>query len=139
MRTLEPLSSSASDNNSNIEKALLQYDSYIVMQVKTIVRRNFSNMVHPELLDLEIDEIIQLTRIRLWHALENGPITNYRGYIQKIIKSVLIDRNRQLKPLLPLPTNQDGELNQGSLVINPGEGMGDPEQEIVVAECITET
>jgi hypothetical protein len=48
---------------------------------------------------------------------------------------------RRHKPILPLPTDEDGELYFGSVMVMPSEGMQDPadelEREEVIADRIT--
>jgi RNA polymerase sigma factor (sigma-70 family) len=116
-------------------KIIEQYNSFIVTHSRMMVYRYFG---YSDFLDQEVDEMSQLVRIKFWRVLLKYPITNYPGYILKVIKSVLIDRIRQSKDLLPLPINEEGELIQGHLIVSTGDGMGNPEEEVVAVECLNQ-
>ncbi len=100
------------------EAILKRFDWYIGMQTKRVVRR-YPALAKPDVIDLEIDELMQRVRIKFWRALERRPILYPHNYIKRIIRSEIIDMQRQRKPSVSLPTDDDQwlfwELN--SLVI----------------------
>ncbi len=100
------------------EAILKRFDWYIGMQTKRVVRR-YPALAQQDVIDLEIDELMQRVRIKFWRALERRPILYPHNYIKRIIRSEIIDMQRQRKPSVSLPTDDDQwlfwELN--SLVI----------------------
>jgi len=62
-----------------------------------------------------------------------------RAYISTTVKSVLIDTKRKHKPTQALPTNEDGELYQGNLLIKQCQEVQDPADIIVQKEALTES
>lgn len=135
------VSAIASDYDANeIEEILRQNDSYIFALAQEKISRH---LVSPEVLDLEINELAQRSRIKLWRTLQKRPITHIRAYIRCIVHSETIDMARSYKPSLPLPVDEDGELYQGDVIVTASEGMQDPlyelEQKEMTAEYITQT
>lgn len=131
---------SAYDDNFDVDKMLEDYDAFIV----ALARKNVPyNVTSPEVLDLDIDELAQNTRIKLWIASEKKRITNLKTYIRCIVRTQSVDMVREHQPVLPLPTDEDGELYHENLLVTPGKGMQDPleelEQEEMIAEYITKT
>jgi len=59
---------SEKESDSDIQEILVRFDPYIIMLVKNKASSS-SNIARPEVLDLEIDEIIQRVRIKFWQAL----------------------------------------------------------------------
>lgn len=129
------------DNGSDQqEKILKEYEPYI----RTLVWKQLPrNMIHPDVLDLDVDELVQNSRVKLWLALKKRQVTSIKAYIRSIVHSEIVDMMRRRHPTLPLPLDEDGELYQGNVIATPGEGMCDPayevEQEELVAEDILET
>jgi DNA-directed RNA polymerase specialized sigma24 family protein len=129
--------SSAYDSDYDADELLERNDAYIVALARKKVPRN---MIHPEMLSDEIDELAQKIRIKLWQASQKKKITSPMSYISCIAHSESVDMVRQRKFVLPLPVYEDGEIYQGNLMISPDEGVQDPaeklEQEEVVIEWI---
>jgi DNA-directed RNA polymerase specialized sigma24 family protein len=130
---------SAYNDNFDVDKMLEDYDAFIV----ALARKNVpSNVTSPEVIDLDIDELAQNTRIKLWIASEKKRITNLKAYIRCIIRTQSVNMVREHQPVLPLPTDEEGELYQGNLLVTPSEGMRDPveelEQEEMIADYIAE-
>lgn len=124
------------DSDPTPEEILVRYNSYIVALVEKMARRS-SNIARTEVLDLEIDEIVQRVRIKLWHALEGKHIEHYQAYIRTMVRNEFNDLSRKRKPPLPLLTDEDGELYMGDGVdamITESEGMGDPADEFEAGE-----
>ncbi len=111
----------------DIEATLAEYDQYLTRQVHDCMRSH-SDVIRPEVLDLETDELVQKVRIKFWHALEGKPIDYPKTYIKRIVNSEFIDMVRRIKPnyTLDLPVDEEGEIYQGHMLITPSSGMADP-------------
>lgn len=127
---------SEDDSDPTPEEILARYDHFIVALVEKMARRS-SNIARPEVLDLEIDEIVQRVRIKLWRALVDKHIEYPQAYIRTIVRNEFNDIPRKRRPPLPLLTDEDGELHLGEGVdamITESEGMGDPAHEFEAGE-----
>ena len=87
------------------EAILRRLDGYIISQVHRL-GRCYSRDIHPAVLDLELDEIIQRVRIKLWQALEKRVIYYPYAYIKLIIQSEFIDMKRRQKPYLSVSIDE---------------------------------
>jgi RNA polymerase sigma-70 factor (ECF subfamily) len=66
-----------------------RFSSYIRSQIQKYFSSNQN---------LDIDDILQETRIKLWKIVQNEKkITNYASYIRKIVNTSIMDFFRQLK------------------------------------------
>lgn len=130
------------DADASVEELLTQFDPYIIALVKHMARRR-SNVINSAVADLEIDEIIQQTRIKFWRVLNQRRIENPKAYIRSIVFNLFNDMLRQRKSSLPLPVDEEGELYAGTVIIAPQDGMVDPaneyEQEEAVATLLART
>jgi len=124
---------------NEIDEILRQNDGYIVAWAREKVPRHIAS---PEVLDLEIHELAQRTRIKLSRTIQKRAITHLSAYIRCIVHSASMDMVRSYKPDLPLPVDEDGELYQGDVLVALSEGMRDPlyelEQKEMAAEYITQ-
>ena len=124
---------------NEIDEILRQNDGYILTLAREKVPRHIAS---PDVLDLEIHELAQRSRIKLWRALQKRHITHVKAYIRRIVHSESMDILRSYKPDLPLPVDEDGELYQGDVLVALSEGMRDPlyelEQKEMAAEYITQ-
>ncbi len=118
-----------------IDEILRQNEDYIVTLARDKVPRHIAS---PELLDLEIQELAQRSRIKLWKTLQKNHITYIKAYIRCIVHSVSMDMIRGFKPDLPLPLDEEGELFQGNVLVALGEGMQDPLYELEQKERVAE-
>lgn len=128
------------DSDPTPEEILAQYDSYIVALVEKMARRS-SNIARPEVLDLEIDEIVQRVRIKFWNALQSKHIEHHQAYIRAIVRNEFNDISRKRKPPMPLLTNEDGELYMGDRVdatITENTEMTDPADAFEACENLDE-
>lgn len=136
MDTLEPRSSSH-NKCTDAEQILEQFDAYIVTLARKMIPRT---IVSPNVLDLEIDELAQKVRVKIWLSCQKRYITNPKSYIYRTVYTESIDMLRQHKPTTPLPMDEDSELYQGNLLVQAGEEMQDPasmvEEEETLAEYI---
>ncbi|HLI91593.1 MAG TPA: sigma-70 family RNA polymerase sigma factor [Ktedonobacteraceae bacterium] len=88
--------------------------------------------------DQRIDDLIQLSRIKLWQAARARPIANPRAYIRCVVKSAYVEIMRQKKTGEQLPVNEEGELTGGQPLFEPGEEMRDPLDVIEAREAFRE-
>jgi len=84
------------------EAILRDVDGYVIMQAHKLIdlhvrrRYEWTNT-------LDVDELAQRARIKLWKALErNNDIVHLYSYIRHIVYSEFIDMQRQQKHYLPL-------------------------------------
>lgn len=135
-------SAAPSQEGDFISAFLEEYDVYI----QSLVRTQFPFAIFAtDIADLELDEMVQCIRIKLWLILQNRPICHPKSYIGCTVHTMLIDQTRKRRQF-PLPVNDDGEMNSGTLLITPGQGMRDPAYEVDAQivdpdtlECITTT
>lgn len=92
-----------SDTNAFLEKQ----HGYIVALARQKVPRN---IVHPDMLKDEIDELVQSSLIKLWLALRKKEIVNLQGYINSIVRTQVVDMVRRHKPFISLSLDEEGEL-----------------------------
>ena len=131
---------SPDDSDPSEEEILAQYDTYIIFLAWHFVNSN-SKFVHPAVLDLLIDDLIQISRIKLWLALRKGvSIHNLKGLIRQIVHNEFINLVRQHKPTLSQPLDDDGELRKGNLIIAKSADPDNPERivelELTVVELL---
>ncbi len=118
------------------EAILRRLDGYIISQVHRL-GRCYSRDIHLAMLDLELDEIIQRVRIKLWQALEKRDIRYPYAYIKLIIQSEFIDMKRRQKPYLSVSideglTHAEVEIATRHMA-DPAETMA---QQIDAATCL---
>ena len=136
MESLDLLPPHAYDNDP-VDEILVRLDPYIVALVENMARRS-SSIARPEVLDLEIDEIVQKVRIKLWKALTEKLIAYPRAYIRAIVSNEFNDIPRKRKAPLPLPTDEDGEIHLGTTLLAEKEGMSDPAYAFELEEGLNE-
>ncbi len=126
------------DSRTQYDETLKQINSYIL----DVVRRKIPRAIIPSaVLDLEIDEIAQRTRIKLWQAMQREHISNVRSYVNSIVYTETIDFIRRYKPIIPLPLDEYGELYQEHILATLSQPNPDPtelfEQEETYYHLIT--
>ena len=98
-----------------------------------------SKFVHPAVLDLLVDDLIQISRIKLWLALRKGvSIHNLKGLIRQIVHNEFINLVHQHKPSLSLPLDDDGELRQGKLITARSADLDNPESIVELEMTVVE-
>ncbi|HLX57464.1 MAG TPA: sigma-70 family RNA polymerase sigma factor [Ktedonobacteraceae bacterium] len=132
-----PYGVGADDSDPDPQETLVRYNNFIVALVEQLALRS-SNLARPEVLDLEIDEIAQRVRIKLWHALEDKYIEHPKAYIRTMVRNEFNDLARKRKPPLPLITDDDGELFMGDVKVAENPGMADPADEFEESESLRE-
>lgn len=96
----------ATARRDSSEAILSRLDSYIVSQVHRL-GCYYVRDIRPEVLDLELDEVVQRVRIKLWQAIEKREIHYPYAYIRLIIQSEFIDMIRRQRPSLWLSIDQE--------------------------------
>lgn len=114
---------SAYDSDSDTVELLERLDPYIVSLVRMRVPRN---VVRPETLADEIEDLIQKVRIKLWLTLQKKQVNNLKAYVKCIVFTEAIDMVRQYRSVLSLPLDEVGELNQGNLIFAASDETQDP-------------
>lgn len=136
---VQNISATTNDTINDSTALLEQFDPYIIMQGEAYGRTH-SHFAHPAILDLEIKEVIQRVRIKLWEKLQaQYPITHYKTYIKTMIHHAFIDEMRKKKYCFPLLIDEYGEI-EGTLVTMYSEYTLDPastfEQRVEADELI---
>jgi DNA-directed RNA polymerase specialized sigma24 family protein len=126
---------SAYDSDFDVDAVLEKHDEYIVALARKKIPPTVASS---EVLDLEIDELAQMARIKLWLALQKQQIRYPKSYIRCIVQTETVNMLRQHKPILSLLTDEDGEFNQGNLLAIPSEGTQDPLYELEREEMIAD-
>ena len=123
-------------NNTSFEhkealaSTLEYYDRYIVTQTRRCSSQ-YPTIAHQEVIDLEIDELIQRVRIKLWRALERGNVRSPYSYIQRIITTEFIDMWRRNKFLVSLPNEEDESYGAIENLISGSTYNTDPAEEVI--------
>jgi RNA polymerase sigma factor (sigma-70 family) len=114
------------DVGSDIAQRLEEFDSYIVKQGEAFGHM-YACIAHPDVLDLEVKEIIQRVRIKLWETLKKqNTIVHYKSYIQRMVRNAFIDASRRQKKFsLPLILDEYGEI-EGCVLTPQSEYIADP-------------
>src|SRR5690348_4934068 len=60
------------------------------------------SLVPAEVLDLEIDEMAQIIRIKLWQAMQQHRIEHLAAYIQRMAHNEMLQWLRRYRPVSPL-------------------------------------
>lgn len=108
------------------------FDQYIVAHVHRF-KPHYASIVHPAVLDLEIDELTQRVRIKFWQALEKRDIHYPAAYIRLIIRNEFVNIVRRQKSLLPLPDSE--ECLYSDAVIPKDQPASDPADEVEQKEA----
>ena len=110
----------------------MQYDAY----VRQISRHLVPHTVVPAAVrDMEVDELAQRTRIKIWQAFQQQYIQNPRAYITRIAHNEALQMLYRQKRAVPLPLDVDGELYTGEVVTGAQGHSSDPSEVIEQAEC----
>jgi len=88
------------------ETILREIDGYILTQAGRLMQL-YMGKGHMAIDKLEIDELAQRNRIKLWKMLEKIEILHLYPYVRRIVYSEFIDMKRQQKQTLPLPIDEN--------------------------------
>ncbi len=88
-------------------------------------RRAFPTNVGP----FDSDDLAQETCIKLWLISRKHSIQSPKAYIRWLVQSVKVDmlRKYKIQGYQALPVNEDGELQEGHLLVTQSLELGDPE------------
>src|SRR6266700_4763939 len=103
------------DEIENNETILESIDGYIVIQARRLIYRLHTSS-YGDVSEIEVDELAQRARIKLWHMLNRGLIHRPYPYVRRIIYSEFIDMKRQQKPALPLIIDDEGGCQAQAVV-----------------------
>ncbi|MBO0778235.1 MAG: sigma-70 family RNA polymerase sigma factor [Ktedonobacteraceae bacterium] len=93
------------------EEMLHRFERYITLNAARLFGKHTA-LAHPEVRDMERDELIQRVRIKLWRTLEKRQIDAPYTYIKRIVYSEFIDMRRQQRLHLPLPGDENEYLSE---------------------------
>jgi len=119
------------DNDLGIDE-MLEYYAYIL----AVTWRQVPSNIGP----IDSEDIAQETFMKLWIISQKQPIENPKAYIRRIVHTTVVDMVRKFKPHLyqALPVDEDGEIQEGDLVVIPGAELGDPEIILEEKEAVEE-
>lgn len=118
------------------ENAIMQeYDDYIRKLAHQYIPRK---IIHIDVLDLEIDELIQAVRVKFWEALSRNEIKSYKAYLRSMVHNEAISYTRKAKFHQFLDTDEEGEPYYGNLLLPQNEGTLDPLEILTEKETISE-
>ncbi len=124
---MEDIISSALSHNDN--EFLVEHDAYVRVAARNAIK---PGLFSEDMLPLEIDELSQTIRVKLWKSYQKHSITNPKAYIQMIAHTTAVDIVRRHRPTLSLSTDENGESSLGDFVVAQQKGHQDPAYEI---EC----
>ena len=107
------------------EATLNCFDTYIISQVHRL-SYYYARNIHPAVMDLELDEVIQRVRIKFWQALEKRNIRYPYAYIKLIIQSEFIDMTRRQKRHIALSLDEGLDSIEGEI-----DTLSDPVEAVV--------
>ncbi|HLH60835.1 MAG TPA: sigma-70 family RNA polymerase sigma factor [Ktedonobacteraceae bacterium] len=130
---------SISDADPDIERVLEEIDWYIQLLARKALPVSGSMFTH---VDFDVDDLTQVSRIKLWQALQKKDIDNPRAYLRRIVHNEVVNILRQLREHVSLRTDIDGELSADFMVETFCEELDSPEhiveQEEAVAELLSD-
>src|SRR5882724_422486 len=109
---MSKLNNAGTTSSHDINTVLEELDTYIQMLASKNLPYQLSS---PATRDLDVAELAQQIRIKLWQALEKERVSleriqNAKAYVYTIARHEAINMLRAHKNTLPLPTDDDGEL-----------------------------
>lgn len=124
------------DCDPPINALVAHYEPYIRMQVKRKAPI-YRILVHPDVLDMELDDIAEDVLIGFWQKLRTSMIHHPEAYIQRMIDYAFLDilrrQKRQGVPVL-LSMIPDDDPSQESLLEICDETAPDPEIDLIQQE-----
>ena len=120
--------------NSDVDEILEHYDGFI----RTLARKNMPRTItSADVIDLDIDELAQITRLKLWLALQKQDIRNMNAYIRRIVHNEAINMVRQHKPIMSLLTDDEGEPYLAHTMIASSQVIQNPAARIEEEEMLS--
>jgi len=119
---------------SDLDEIMEHYDSFI----RTLAQKNIPHAItSADTIDLDIDELAQITRFKLWLALQKQDIRNMNAYIRRIVHNEAINMVRQHKPIGPLNTDDEREPYLAHTMIASSQAIQDPTERIEEEEMLS--
>lgn len=112
-------------NDAEIVEVLEGLNKYIF---KLAWRKIPRYTTRSEELDLEIDELVQRTRIKLWQALQKGHVINPTAYARSIVFTESVNMQRRYKPEQSLSNEEADNLYCDQGVQDPSENVEHAEE-----------
>ena len=134
MRLSDVCNPTARTLNSDVDEILEHFDSFI----RTLARKNIPHAItSSDVIDMDIDELAQITRLKLWLALQKQDIRHMNAYIRRIVHNEAINMVRQHKPVAPLITDDEGEPYLVHMMIASSQVKQDPAERIEQEEMLS--
>jgi DNA-directed RNA polymerase specialized sigma24 family protein len=126
------------DDDGIVNAMLETYDfCYLLDQLKQKVHQS------SKALDVELEDMAEDVSINFWLKLRKEPVANPRAYIAQMLHNRHLDSIRRIaRPAypLPLPLAENGEIQEGHIVLDFHEGTADPaevvEQQIAITDLM---
>lgn len=135
MRTFNSEDFSAYESDFDIDELLEQHDRYITALARKKIARN---VIPPEMLSDEIDELAQKIRIKLWQISQKQQIIYPKAYLSCSAYTESVDMVRRYKSAKNLFIRTACETHPGNSKEEPGEGVEDPVEKLEQEEDIRE-
>src|SRR5579859_7378955 len=126
---------SSLEQQAYVEQILEQLNWYILDQARKRIPRDL--FLSGEL-DLEIDELAQCARIKLWQALQKGHVLNPGGYARRVVQTESVDIQRRYKEVYYLSLLENCEAFHDREMPDPYETIEQEETLHMYIECIIE-
>lgn len=123
-----------------IDELVTRYEPYIRMQVKRKAPI-YRLQVHPDALEMELDDIAENILVSFWQKLRTGMIHYPEAYIQRMIDYAFLDiLRRQKRQGVPVPLSMmsDDDPSRESILEMCDETAPDPETDIIQQESAGE-
>ena len=123
------------DADPDIESILEEVDMYIrALAWKSISHSSGLSWQ----VDFDVEDLAQMSRIKLWLALKKKNIENPRAYLRTIVHNEVVNLVRQFKDHLPLSTDIDGDLSSDFMQAMFCEELDNPEYLMEQKEAVEE-
>jgi DNA-directed RNA polymerase specialized sigma24 family protein len=132
---VQTLSGPGAYDSDSGDEFLAAHDVRIQSEARRAIPLGFFS---EDVIDLEVDDLAQNIRIKLWASYQQRPITHPGGYIRTIAHTTAIDMVRRHRPTVSLFEDADGELCPGDRLAAQNEGFQDPAYEIELGEIDTD-
>jgi RNA polymerase sigma factor (sigma-70 family) len=108
-----------------------EYYEYIL----AVTRRQVPSNMGP----IDSEDIAQEAFIKLWGVSRKQSIENPKAYIRRIVHTTVVDTLRKCKfQYQAFPVDEDGEIQEGNLVVIPSAELRDPEAILEEKETLEE-
>src|ERR1700692_706257 len=95
------------------EAILREIDGYVIVQAHKLIDLH-TGRKYEWAHTLDVDELAQRARIKLWKMLEKNDIVHIYSYVRHMVYSEFIDMQRQQKHFLPLFIEESEQLESSA-------------------------